>query len=119
MPPPREGVMIKVYVAGPYTKGDVAVNVATAIEMADVLFSHGYAPFLPHLTHFWHLCQPRPYPDWIKLDLVWLEQCDALLRFPGESRGADTEVQHARELGMPVFFSIEELCTAMPYSMEL
>ena len=29
-----------------------------------------------------------------------LERCDAVLRIPGESRGADLDVQRARELGL-------------------
>jgi hypothetical protein len=38
-----------------------------------------------------------------------LERCDALLRVPGESRGADMDVERARALGLPVYMSIDDL----------
>lgn len=45
-------MIARVYVAGPYTNGDVAVNVRTAYEAADRLADLGFAPFVPHSTHF-------------------------------------------------------------------
>lgn len=38
-----------------------------------------------------------------------LERCDAVLRLPGESRGADADVARARSRGLPVFDSIEAI----------
>jgi hypothetical protein len=38
-----------------------------------------------------------------------LERCDAVLRIPGESKGADQDVAIARERGLPVFFKLEEV----------
>jgi Domain of unknown function (DUF4406) len=99
----------RIYVAGPYTKGDVAVNVRTAFEAANRLADLGYAPFIPHATHFWHLVFPRPYEFWLDLDNQFLPLCDALLRIPGESSGADKEVYLAETLGKPVFHAIEAL----------
>ena len=96
---------MKVYVAGPYSKGDVALNVRSAILVAGQLRDAGFAPFLPHLTHFWHLVAPRPYEDWLDLDNQFIPCCDALLRIPGESSGADKEVALARSLNIPVFYS--------------
>jgi hypothetical protein len=53
---PARGTMIaRIYVAGPYTKGDVAVNVRNAFEAANRLADVGFAPFVPHATHFWHM----------------------------------------------------------------
>lgn len=101
--------MKKVYVAGPYTKGDVAVNVKNAIDAGSQLADAGFAPMIPHLSHFWHLVSPRPYDYWIALDLEFLPFCDYLLRIPGESSGADNEVAVAESLGIPVFFSVESL----------
>jgi hypothetical protein len=95
--------MKRVYVAGPYTQGDVAINVRNAYAAADQLANAGIAPFVPHHTHFWHLLFPRPYEEWLKLDLAFLPSCDALLRLPGASNGADGEVAAARALGIPVF----------------
>jgi hypothetical protein len=38
-----------------------------------------------------------------------LEKCDAVLRIPGESKGADIEIDKAREMGKPIFMSLEEI----------
>lgn len=100
---------MKVYVAGPYTRGDVAVNVREAIVVTNKLLDLGFVPYCPHLTHFWHLVTPRPYEEWLAYDLIWMEACDVVLRIPGESSGADAEVARALELGIPVFYSLEEL----------
>lgn len=43
------------------------------------------------------------------LVLQWVESCDCLLRLDGESKGADIEVSRAKELKIPVFYSIDEL----------
>lgn len=56
--------MIAVYIASPYTKGDVAVNVKAQIDCADELISLGFAPFAPLYSHFQHMHHPRPYEDW-------------------------------------------------------
>src|SRR5690348_15766763 len=93
----RKGVpMQKVYVAGPYTKGDVAINVHNAIHAADQIHALGYAPYVPHFTHFWHLVSPKPYEKWLELDEVFLTCCDYFVRLEGESKGADREEALAR-----------------------
>ena len=38
-----------------------------------------------------------------------LEKCDAVLRIPGESRGADLEMGKAREMGKIIFNSFDEI----------
>jgi len=38
-----------------------------------------------------------------------LEKCDAVLRIPGESRGADLEMAKAREQGKLIFTNIEDI----------
>lgn len=100
---------IKVYVAGPYTKPDPCANTNRAVAVGHELWELGFVPFVPHLSHFWHTMIPRPYQDWLDYDLVWLAECDAVLRLPGESSGAEVEVRAANEQGIPVFTSIEEL----------
>lgn len=100
---------IRVYVSGPYTKGDQVINVRNAVLASDRLFTDGYFPYCPHLTHLWHTIAPRPWQDWMNLDLEWIAACDCLLRLPGESKGADMEIAKAIELGIPVYYSIEEL----------
>lgn len=100
---------MRIYVAGPYTKGDVAVNVRNAILAGNNLRALGHAPYIPHLTHFWHMLIPHDIDYWYKVDLEWLDACDGLLRLPGESAGADNEVKYAHGIGIPVFYSIDEI----------
>ena len=102
-------MIARIYVAGPYTNGDVAVNVRTAYQAANQLAELGFAPFVPHATHFWHMLFPRPYNFWLELDNQFLPCCAAVLRLPGQSKGADAEVKLAESLGIPVFNDIDKL----------
>jgi ABC-type sugar transport system substrate-binding protein len=38
-----------------------------------------------------------------------LQHCDAVLRLPGESTGADQDVAIARERGIPVYTGLEQI----------
>lgn len=107
--------MVKVYIASPYTKGDVAQNVKTSIDCADELMNEGLVPYCPLLTHFQHMVHPRSYEDWMLLDIEWLKSCDCLLRLQGESEGADKEVECATKNNLPVFYSLEDLKTFYKY----
>ena len=98
---------MRIYVAGPYTKGDVAVNVRKAIEVATELLELGHTPFVPHLTHFWHLVSPQDYEVWTELDMAWLALCEAVLRLPGESEGADKECEWALANGLTIYMDVE------------
>lgn len=100
---------IHVYVAGPFSKGDVLVNVREAILAGDNLRALGFVPFIPHLNALWHLVCPHEPTYWYEVDLEWLPLCKALLRLPDDSWGADREVELAIKLEIPVFYSIEEL----------
>jgi hypothetical protein len=91
-----------VYVAGPYSKPDPCENTNRAILAANRLLDC-CAPLIPHLSHFWHTVTPKPYEEWLALDLEYLRRCDVVLRLPGESSGADGEVAFALEHGIPVF----------------
>lgn len=100
--------MRTIYIAGPYTLGDVAVNVRTALDAAEACLAAGLAPYVPHLSHFWHLVYPHPAETWLALDAVWLAHCGAVLRLPGVSRGADLECAQAYARGIPVFFVLAD-----------
>lgn len=101
--------MLRVYIASPYTKGDIAANVKTQLDVANALMDRGYAPFAPLLCHFQHIAHPRPYQDWLACDLEWILHCNMVLRLPGESAGADEEVALAKEHGIPVYYSLGDL----------
>ena len=110
---------LRVYVAGPISTLDqnvdtpaynqIADNVRHGIQVGHALLTAGYAPYVPHLSHYWNLITPAPYNEWLSMDEAWLAVCDVLLRLPGVSRGADHEVELAKELGIPVVHGIAEL----------
>ena len=102
----------RIYIAGPYTKPDPIENTHRAFTYGNKLWDAGCAPFIPHLTAFWHLVTPRPYEQWLQIDLEWLHACDAVYRFPGESSGADAEVATAHRAGIRVFFELGALLQA-------
>lgn len=122
----------RIYLAGPLTCGDLAVNINRATEAFNRLMELGFAPMCPHWSCFAGGVKVRElnpegptviaeaqvqptkatYAEWLDLDFAWVRVCHALLRLPGESTGADAEVAHARERGIPVFESIEAVADA-------
>ncbi len=103
----------RIYIASPYTIGDKMENVRISMRAGDEILNMGHVPYLPLLSHFWEMESAKPYETWLALDLVWLRSCDALVRLPGESSGADREVEEARKYRIPVYFGIEELKKAV------
>lgn len=98
-----------IYIASPYTIGDKEENVRVQIDAAHRIMDMGHAPITPLLSHYLEAVRPRPYEDWIKADLPLVERADILLRLPGESKGADMEVEHAKKNKIEVVESWEEL----------
>lgn len=109
---------MRVYIAGPYTHGDIEANVNAALQTASILFDAGCFPYVPHLSHYWHIKHPRPYEDWMNLDKEWLLVCDAVLRIPGYSPGADLECLWAGLANIPIFTDyhklVAQLCQVEP-----
>ena len=99
---------MKIYVSGPYS-GNAVKGTRDAILAAEKLKRHGHLPFVPHLSLLWDLVCPSSYSEWIDYDLAWVCACDALLRLPGESPGADREVEVAKSNDKPIYYSIEEI----------
>ncbi|WP_203135802.1 DUF4406 domain-containing protein [Microbacterium sp. JZ31] len=117
-----------ILIAGPYasgTGGDPALmarNLARLEEAAWPIFQAGHIPMigewvaLPVLSSAGASGPTDPlaaevmYPTAERL----LQHCDAVLRLPGDSRGADQDVAIARERGIPVYFSLEEIPAKAP-----
>lgn len=96
---------ISVYIAAPYTADtpeQVERNVQRAISMANHLMDYGLLVYCPHLSHYMHAQQPREYEAWMEHGLAWVTRCDAVVRIPGESPGADREVDSMREDGQGI-----------------
>jgi len=100
---------LKVYIASPYTKGDIARNIKRSFECYDNLLKRNFLPFAPLTSHFIHMIYPQNYETWLEIDLEWVKVCDCVLRLSGESKGADLEVKFANKNNIPVFYSIGEL----------
>lgn len=108
--------MMKIYVAGPLSTGtysETTKNVRNAIDHADSIMLLGGAPYLPHLSHFWNLFHMHGWEEWMKLDYEYVKVCDAILRLPGESKGADQEVEWAKQLGIPVYHNMPQIAHAI------
>lgn len=118
---------LRIYIAGPITQGDLSHNIMQAEAAFYALLYAGFAPFCPHWSCYgggpkhtvfgtvYAFAERLPsgtvHDDWIGVDTAWVVVADAVLRLPGESRGADAETAAARSAGVPVFDSIEDLIT--------
>lgn len=109
-----------VYIASPYTSGDPAINTNFQCRIFDAMLTAKLAtPIAPLWSHFQHTVFPRRYQDWIAYAEEIVARCDALVRLDAvepsigyrqsESSGADNEVRLARELGKPVFTTLDDL----------
>lgn len=105
-----------VYVAGPYSGVDyneIEANIRRAEAAAIELWEAGFGVFCPHLNteHFEVKAKDVPQEAYLECDLLILPACTALLLLGGwaESKGALGEAYRARELGIPIFYSIEAI----------
>lgn len=112
-----------ILIAGPYasgTNGDpelMAGNLKRLEEAAWPIFQAGHVPMigewvaLPVLSSAGASGPTDPlaaevmYPTAERL----LQHCDAVVRLPGESRGADQDVAIAERRGIPVYYSLDEV----------
>lgn len=112
-----------ILIAGPYRSGTgddpelLARNLRRLEDAAWPIFRKGHVPMigewvaLPVLASAGAdgladpLVEQVMYPTAHRL----LQHCDGVLRLPGDSRGADQDVAIARERGIPVWFSIDEI----------
>ena len=122
-----------ILIAGPYRSGTdddpelLRRNLARLEQAAWPIFRAGHLPMigewvaLPVLESagVFDLSDPLAgdvmYPTAERL----LERCDAVLRLPGESRGADQDVAIARGRGIPVYFGLDEIPGVVPTPMDM
>jgi hypothetical protein len=102
--------IIRVYVAGPITQGGHTSNLRQALDAGAQLIDVGFQPFIPHESMLLALRHPEiSYERYLEMDFAWIDVCEALLRLPGESPGADREVEYAKTMQIPVVYSVAEL----------
>lgn len=95
-----------IYLAGPYTlpRGGEAENTRKALLVAEELRKVGHKVFVPHLMYSgWAGVFGLTWQQVMDECLAWVTRCDALVRLPGESRGADAEAELAEDLGLTVY----------------
>ena len=112
-----------ILISGPYmsgTNGDeaaIALNLKAMEDFALPIFTKGHLAVVGEWlawpvirqaggdSHSSEQFSEYQYPVAHRL----LEKCDAVLRIPGESRGADLEMAKAKELGKIIFTSVEDI----------
>lgn len=112
-----------ILIAGPYRSGTgddpekMARNLATLERVALPLFRAGHLPVIGEWLALPLLRQAgseRP-GDAAYQDIVYptahrlLERCDAVLRLPGDSAGADNDVKLAREKGLHIYTRLADV----------
>jgi len=114
---------LMILIAGPYasgTDGDPALmrrNLDRLEEAAWPIFAAGHVPMigewvaLPVLRSAGASGPTDPLAAEVMYPVAHrlLQRCDAVLRLPGASRGADQDVALARERGIPVFTSLDQV----------
>ena len=111
--------MLTIYISGPISNGGRLpeavqfANARVAMATADELFKLEMAPCVPHLFLYMNEFYPQTWQTYVDAGLSLLSGCDAVLRLPGESRGADIECLRAVDLRIPVYTSMAALKTAL------
>ncbi|HOK45183.1 MAG TPA: DUF4406 domain-containing protein [Bryobacteraceae bacterium] len=107
--------MKRVYIAGKLNADACAYlqNVAVMIRTAVAVRRLGFSVFIPCLDLLTGVVAgDLTYHDYADNNMRWLEVADAVLVLPGweTSKGTRAEIARAEELGIPVYYSIEDLC---------
>ena len=117
-----------ILIAGPYRSGTnddpslMAANLARLEEAAWPVFQAGHVPMigewvaLPVLRGAGATGPTDPLAEQVMYPTArrLLEHCDAVLRLPGASTGADQDVEIARRRGLPVWTSLDEVPGHLP-----
>lgn len=115
-----------ILIAGPYrsgTDGDparIAANLHALERAAWDIYRKGHLPLIGEwaalpLAQAAGLCADgaaAPGEFLYAVAARMLARCDGVYRIPGPSRGADGDVRLARELGLPCWFSLDEVPAA-------
>lgn len=106
--------MIRVYVAGAYSSDkitDMLGNMRRGIALSVKVLQAGYAPFCPWLDFQFGLLAEIPLDTYYEYSMTWLRASDAVLLVPGweGSVGVKAEMEEAKRLGIPVFWTLDEM----------
>lgn len=112
-----------ILIAGPYRSGTgddpakMAANLARLEAASWPVFEKGHVPMIGEWVALpvWYMAGGKAVGDDLYEHILHptagrlLQHCDAVLRLPGASKGADNDVKIARERGIPVYFDISEV----------
>jgi hypothetical protein len=111
-----------ILIAGPYRSGTndepdrLAANLAFLEQAAWPIFQAGHIPMIGEWVALPVMnCIGATVGDPASLGILsptaerLLQHCDAVLRLPGQSTGADNDVRIANERGIPVFTELSEI----------
>lgn len=110
-----------IYVSCPYSAETLEKknqNVVNAMVAGIEIMCKGHSPLVPTLMHFMDLFARKCYDldftwdDFMRVCLDLLKGCDAIL-YMGSSKGCDIELEYAKQNGMKVFYSVEEIPNAV------
>ena len=110
--------MKRVYIAGAYSADNVIAildNIRIGMRAGTELFLRGYSPFVPWFDfHFQLMIQDGEsltVDDYYRYSMDWLEVAEVLYVLPNSenSKGTQAEIARAKELGIPIVYSMEEL----------
>ena len=112
-----------ILIAGPYRGGTnddpvlIKKNLDKLESVALPLFRKGHIPIIGEWVALplFHLAGYKKIGDSIWDEIQYpvahrlLEKCDAVLRLEGASKGADEDVRIAKERGLKIFYSLDEI----------
>ena len=111
----------RIYIAGPYCPREGTLhdasriaqhNVDKAIEVGNALIERGHFVFVPHLSHYMHVhysCTKDYDGWWHDEDNTFLDYWATALYYSCPSFGADMELKKAKELGLTIFFNLDDV----------
>ncbi len=115
--------MMLIMIAGPYRSGTgndpvrIKKNMDKLEAMALPIFRKGHVPMIGEwvANPLIKLAGSKEIGDAVFQELQYptahrlLTKCDAILRIEGESKGADQDVEVAKELGLKVYYNLDEI----------
>ncbi|VVB53369.1 Uncharacterised protein [uncultured archaeon] len=110
--------MMRVYIAGAYSADNVLGvldNIRKGMRAGVEVLLAGHAPFVPWFDHHFVFMlqegEKLTVPDFYAYSMAWLEVADIVLVLPGfeNSKGTLAEITRAKELLIPVVYSMGEL----------
>ena len=117
---------LMILIAGPYRSGTgddparMAENLTRLEEASWPIFQKGHVPMIGEWVALpiWQVAGGDHVGDALYDEVLHptagrlLDHCQAVLRMPGDSKGADNDVAIARRRGLPVYFSLDEIPAA-------